>query len=432
MKTILPVRQRGFTLVEIAIGFMVIAIGMSLGVSLLSSLIDTQKIRVSNARLDTVTQALIDFVGKNSRLPCPAVPTLNSASPYYGVENPNPSCAAVPTVLAAITVPSASPTTAVGVVPWTTLGISQDMVIDGYGGMLTYMVTITETSRNKDTVAYMKGSIESFSGTPVTEGLPKTTTTQNQLNACNQTPGDDSCRLAAVVALISHGKNGNGSFTSSGGLVSDPDTVAAPEEYENANLSNTSLMDAKVVVQNQGLRSSFDDLVRVLSPTDILGPLSKAGSVLSPTALTRQRLQVIKSALLSYMAQSVGNVLLDAASVAATGTSTATYGRVTSKDGSTYGLANPVNLGYVPWSTLGLPSVIAYDGWGNPFYYQMESTLVTTGLHAQTPLGKYLGFRIQSVGVDGTRNNTDDVYIDTSVSEIRGLFTSIGIQYTYP
>lgn len=425
IRIFLFVQQRGFTLVEIAIGMMVIAIGMGLGISLLGSLVDTQKIRVSNSHLDTVTQALVDYVGKNSHLPCPAVPTLLPTNLNYGVANSNATCTAI---AGAINVTSGGFTTAIGVVPWITLGITQDMVVDGYGDMLTYLVTINTptgvnpTASDANSVTYMQGSITSFSGTPVQPGLPNGGT-QNQINGCSQTPNDDTCRLAGVAALISYGKNGLGSYVPSGTKQSLPDSVAAPEEYENANLLN-----AQLVVPNPALRSAFDDLVRVLSPTDILSPLSKAGIVMTPTALTRQRLQVLKSALLSYVAQSAGNTLPDAANSAALGTSVFGVGRI-SQNGATFAIQATPLATYIPWKTLGLPSYFAYDGWGTVIYYQLDSTLASGGLHASTPPGTNLGFRIQSIGLNGTKDNTDDVYVDTSVNEIRGLMTSTGIQY---
>lgn len=152
---------------------------------------------------------------------------------------------------------------------------------------------------------------------------------------------------------------------------------------------------------------------------------------MTPTALTRQRLQVLKSALLSYVAQSGSNTLPDAANNTVTGTSVGGVGRIT-QNGSTFAIQASPPLTYIPWKIpLGLPSYFAYDGWGNAIYYQVDSILANplNGLHATTPPGTNLGCRIQSLGLNGTKDNTDDVYIDTSVNEIRGLMTSTGIQY---
>lgn len=423
--------EQGFTLVEVAIAFMVVAIGLGLGLSMLSGLLDSQKIRRSNAHLDTVTQALIDYAGKNSRLPCPAVPTLLSTDVNYGVANSNAGCSNTSPFTDAIQVPSSTATTAVGVVPWITLGLAPDMVTDGYGNMFTYLVTMAATQTDADSVASIKGAITTFSGTPVSPGLAKDSTTQNQLNACSQTPDDDGCRLAAVAALVSYGKNGNGSYRPGGGAQNTlPDATSAPEEYENANW-----VDAKLVVQNPALRSTFDDLVRVLSPNDILAPLSKSGGLLTPTALTRKRLQVIKSALISYLVQDSTNHKLPYGSTNATVLTTGLdagsgYGNGTMANGATFPLQDSPDNGYIPWGTLGLPSSLAYDGWGNLFRYQVDTNLASTGLRASSPTGSNIAFRIQSKGVDGTKHNSDDVYIDVTVNEIRGLLTMNSITFS--
>jgi hypothetical protein len=317
------------------------------------------------------------------------------------------------------------------------LGLSQDKVVDGYRNFITYLVTISETSRDINSITYMDGAITTHSATPISLGLAKASTTQNQINACSTTPSDDGCRLAAVVGLVSHGKNGAGAFTQSGSRLPLADATASPEERENAN------DDTALVLAGPTLRSTFDDMVVVLSPNDILGPLAKRGIVQSPRAVTLARMQLLKSALLSSLIQDASHRLpyadngVDGGpnSPTGSGTFTVTYPVLP----AVYCPTNVPASGAIPYNattspTLVLPSYVRLDGWGTAFRYQLYSSLGSPGL-TSTTTGTNIGFRIWSAGPDGVFTTScasgppDDIWIDVLTHEIRGFLTSNYVNY---
>jgi prepilin-type N-terminal cleavage/methylation domain-containing protein len=96
---------RGFTLVEMAIVLVVMALVASLFVSPLGARVEATQRHAAEKTLDDITEALIGFALIQGRLPCPSTET-NPASPAYGLEQGPPCVLSVP-----------------GYLPWRTLGL---------------------------------------------------------------------------------------------------------------------------------------------------------------------------------------------------------------------------------------------------------------------------------------------------------------------
>jgi type II secretory pathway pseudopilin PulG len=80
----LPVVSRGFTLTELAIAFVIIALvlgGLALTLSVQN---DARKFADTQSRLETAKEALIGFAMRNGRLPCPASDTSNGEESPVG------------------------------------------------------------------------------------------------------------------------------------------------------------------------------------------------------------------------------------------------------------------------------------------------------------------------------------------------------------
>jgi prepilin-type N-terminal cleavage/methylation domain-containing protein len=209
------IRNRGFTLVELAVVLAIFGLLLSIMVIPLSTQVDQQRFADTERQLNAVREALLGFAIANGRLPCPANPGIASGTANAGMENkPGTGCAA-----------------ADGVVPWATLGVPE---LDAWGWRLTYRVTPTFAD---DAAAGMQASflITDAGNIVVTDG---------SVNIANGVP----------AVLVSHGKNGLGAFRSDGTQVSG----AAGNELENAN--NT------VTFVSQVPAPSFDDLVVWVSP----------------------------------------------------------------------------------------------------------------------------------------------------------------------
>ena len=117
-------RQRGFSLLEMAV--VLVIVGLLLGGLLgnLGTLQARQREERTQRQLDEIREALIMFAVVNRRLPCPAAPATADSVAGAGLER-------APTLLGCTG-------GAVGVLPWATLGLPQT---DAWGRRFTYRVT---------------------------------------------------------------------------------------------------------------------------------------------------------------------------------------------------------------------------------------------------------------------------------------------------
>lgn len=88
------------------------------------------QIAVTNASMENVRKALVDFVVVNSRLPCPADGALDVGLPDPNTFTPNPN-PPLPNVLC---------NKRDGTVPWAVLGLSDKETLDGWGRKISYRV----------------------------------------------------------------------------------------------------------------------------------------------------------------------------------------------------------------------------------------------------------------------------------------------------
>lgn len=113
-------QQYGFSLVELAIVLVIVALltsGLLLGISAQRNVAENAD---AQRQLENVREALLGFAMANGRLPCPADPTLTNADATVGTEdrpNANSACNRI-----------------YGVVPWVTLGLPK--LIHGAGASL--------------------------------------------------------------------------------------------------------------------------------------------------------------------------------------------------------------------------------------------------------------------------------------------------------
>jgi prepilin-type N-terminal cleavage/methylation domain-containing protein len=205
-------RDGGFTLVELAIVLLIVALLVGMLMVPLGTQFDQARYSETQKHLDIAREAVVGFAIATGRLPCPATPTTatTSAVPVPGIEN----CALTE-----------------GVVPWAALGIPE---ADAWGRRLTYRVTAAWAD------APGAGLLSSFAMTDngditVTNGAANIATT-----------------LPAVI--VSHGKNGVGAFLTDGTQVGG----ATGDELQNAN-NNTTFV-------SRTHAPDFDDLVTWVSP----------------------------------------------------------------------------------------------------------------------------------------------------------------------
>lgn len=283
MKMLVPYRKRhaaGFSLVEMAVVILIAGIMMGAGLSLLSVKQEAAKWDTSRKNQEAIKQALINYLGKNKRLPCPATAASGGAAA------PPPPC------------PSYS-----GIVPYYELGLTRTAVLDGWENYITYFV-----SNNPITTPPPSGStawMYSYHATDNTS--PNTTNASSAFWASNSTGGikvtdgtatiaDPSNATGAAVVLISHGKNGLGAVNVKGGT--NDSTSAGTDEVINATPDSTN--GAAITVVKRDTTDSttgggaFDDIVMILSANDLTWLLIANGTLQSnPQAALSQANNIV-------------------------------------------------------------------------------------------------------------------------------------------
>ncbi len=156
--------------------------------------------------------------------------------------------------------------TASGTLPWSTMGLSRDDAIDSYGRYYSYVVTADAAERQQCV------NVDDAYSTAVDYTGDTVFTTSLELRTVGQAAGQGRY---VPFAIISHGPNGLGARTSSGGTIST--ASAAAGELANAS-ANTAVVYSGPY--NTASASAFDD--QVIAPTvdaiaDICAALSEGG-----------------------------------------------------------------------------------------------------------------------------------------------------------
>ena len=257
-------RIEGFTLIELAIVLAIVGLIAGGGLSAWTNQLVQQRINTTQSNADIVKTALINYMSRNNRLPCPAIAGLAPGAAGYGQE------AATPGTCTGTMIIGVAPSIAArGIVPWLSLGLASDAASDGYNNRMTYQVTQSATHLTATTLAGLRGTLSLHADAPIALGL---TPSGNQINGCNVTAGDNSCNGFAVAVILSHGANRLGGFSETGAALAAPSSA---RELQNADNNNAFVRaDYSTNVANY-----FDDIVRVLSPDDLLGPPIKDGAI---------------------------------------------------------------------------------------------------------------------------------------------------------
>jgi len=216
-------QQYGFSLIELTIVLVIVALlssGLMFG---LSAQRDAAANLEARTQLDMAKEALLGFAITNGRLPCPANPALATTSSGAGLEN----CALSPL--------------GHGVLPWATLGLPET---DPWGQRLTYFAS------TKFSASVAAGAQCSFAMD--TGVAPNNAGTANvKLNGASTS--NIASDLAAVI--VSHGAQGVGGYTTSGTKIAG----ATGDEDENADANQTFIARSPT--------TDFNDLLAWVTPT---------------------------------------------------------------------------------------------------------------------------------------------------------------------
>lgn len=203
----------GFTLLELAIVLVIIALVTGMAITSGISVVETARLTATQKKMKAIDDALMQYRASNDRLPCPANLTITPGSANYGLEAGAGAGSAIGTGTGVCTgtgmLPAANftgagatntfQTAAEGAIPAITLGLPPDFMYDGWGNRFRYAVDIS----------YTAGGMFASSQVGCT---PNAAITVNDSNGNARSSG-------SVYALISSGANGHGAYTSEGVTV---------------------------------------------------------------------------------------------------------------------------------------------------------------------------------------------------------------------
>lgn len=199
--------MRGFTLTELAVVLVIVALLLGGLMIPLSAQQDVRLARETQANLSDIREALLGFLVAKGRLPCPAKADLAASDSNAGKED----CSAGHVN---------------GVIPWSDLGVPQ---LDAWNRRFTYRVT-ADFMDSPGTTTWGGGGCS-----------PSPAPSQASLALCSEgdievvQAGGSSLATKLPAVVLSHGKNGFGAYDSSGSKLADP---SDSDEKENADADN--------------------------------------------------------------------------------------------------------------------------------------------------------------------------------------------------
>lgn len=237
-------RVQAFSLVELSVVLAIISVTLGGALTIATKKTQSDKSNETELKLDAIEQALEQYLIDNQRLPCPADGSDiidKASSNEYGVAGTASTSGCTAANF------NDGSNVYFGVVPVKTLGLSDDIMIDGWGRRISYGVDYRFANNNTTN--------SDCDGTTSTICFQYTSSGSITINDSAGSPRTTE----AIYVLISHGSNGHGAYGYYGSStrLSFPSSVDTDEED---NSGSDSPFDA-VFVQKTST-TTFDDVVR--------------------------------------------------------------------------------------------------------------------------------------------------------------------------
>ncbi|MDO9421462.1 MAG: type II secretion system protein [Herminiimonas sp.] len=313
--------SQGFTLAEMAIVVLLVGILLTFGVGLVQSQLENSAINVTKKRQEAIRDALIGYLGKYHRLPCPESAITPPPAPnvsFDGIEDRAGGTAGTPPVPN----PATQCVVTFGTLPFVTLGLSREMALDGWNNFFTYQVSNTPYDWTRS-ASFNTGN----QGGIVVNDRPNISLVPYP--------------IPAVVVLVSHGKNGAGAFTIKGTRNTLP--IAADIDQLDNTSNDGVFVRRELTNSDTAPGGTFDDIVAVFLPSDLVTTTVQNKSTLSfdeQVSQANKDIENIQLALIGYVIRN---------------------NRLPFADSNNDGLEDSgAFTGNIPWQTLG---VAANDPW---------------------------------------------------------------------
>lgn len=237
-----PHQRRGFTVIETSVVSIVTGIAILGLLDIYSQWIIKTRIHTTKTRIETIQNALQNYMSVQKMMPCPASLTAPYVGPTAGAAT---DCATAP-VAGTSSAPGRSGNVRIGAVPTQALGIAYETGIDGWGRRMTYAVSEKMTTVN------------GFSNTELGDIYVRDS------NGNSVVSPDGS----SVYVVTSHGPNGTGGYTAEG--IQHGACNTATLEGENCDDDATFTYTPLYSAANNARR--FDDILGYATKSRISTP----------------------------------------------------------------------------------------------------------------------------------------------------------------
>jgi prepilin-type N-terminal cleavage/methylation domain-containing protein len=255
--------KAGFTLIELSVVLIIISVIIGSGLTLLITGTQSAQYNSTIATMDAIEAALQNYVSANGRIPCPADLTIAKGGTNYGREAGYQTGGVGTGECVTGMTPAANFESSSGVeeggVPARALNLPDSYMYDGWGRKFRYAV-----DPNQTIIAASHSNWTLPRGCTPAGGTAKPITVNDASGSARTT--------AAIYAIISHGPNEHGAYTSSGQIVNAGSINA--DEQTNCHCDNTGahtggagVLASATYVQKIAMPNassplnSFDDIV---------------------------------------------------------------------------------------------------------------------------------------------------------------------------
>jgi prepilin-type N-terminal cleavage/methylation domain-containing protein len=277
-----PLKQRGFTLTELAVVMVIVGLLVGGVVGSYSTMINVSKFKDAQTQLNTVSDALLGYASANGRLPCPAVDGV-----HYGPVGTGNSYGAESVVGGASTggqcTVAASSMPGLGYVPAATLGLTpvdtQGFLIDAWNNRVLYAVSSNGANYDFTTQGNLRTALTDALASTPSPNLRICSTTTLMTNAGSTTAACASAAVTltntAAAVIISTGPNG-----ATGGSGADEAQNLHAPGLTSANWPFTT-KDRLYISHTQtpagATNGEFDDMVLWISPALVYSRIMNGG-----------------------------------------------------------------------------------------------------------------------------------------------------------
>ncbi|MGD2138789.1 MAG: type II secretion system protein [Burkholderiales bacterium] len=216
---------RGFSLIELSVAFVVIALLLGSLLVPLSTQVDQRRYAETEKQLEQIRDALVGFALANRYLPCPAVSAADGSEDRDTGTN-------------ACTLVSGNPKRD-GFIPWVTLGVRPQ---DAWDNLIRYSVD-PDFARSDPAFLFTLSSTGDIQ-------------IQGRDNAGNLV---DLTNVEIPAVIISHGKNGYGAISATGANRATPGSWSGDEKDNTSNTTTFYYRTRSEVTSATG--GEFDDVV---------------------------------------------------------------------------------------------------------------------------------------------------------------------------